>query len=196
MPKITYEDYEYASEEEKNKDKDTQRSMDYSEDEGSDSASNDGNPLDEAADVDEYAAFATDLEKYNYDLRKWNDIQNTRKYVTKKKKNKGEDERKQEHDVEEGTKRPGKSRKLPNSLEEETPTQDPTVQNPEEEGIDFDATGNMWYSYHKDSVFICGKYREDRKFRIILLIKIRTRYISSLDSCSPESDGELHRDLR
>ena len=197
MPKISYEDYEYASEEEKN-DKHNQRSTDHGEDEGSESASNDGSSSDEVADVDEYAAFEIDSEKYMYDLEKWNGIQNARKYVLKKKKDEGEDHRKRKHNGEEEAKRPSKSRKLEqlNPLaqssdngehEEEASTQDSTVQNEEEEveKIDFDMAGNMWFSYHKDGIFISGKYREDRKPKSILLTYIRTCHISSLDSCRP-----------
>lgn len=150
----------HASEEEKNKEKHNQRSMDYSEDEGSDSASNDGSSSDEVADFDEYAAFETDLEKHGHDLEKWNGIQNTRKYVTKKK-NGGEDQRKRKRNGDEEAKRTTKSRRLgqPNSLaqssenekhEEEAPTQEPTVQVPKEGEIHFDMIGNMWYSDQKD----------------------------------------------
>ena len=102
----------YASKEEKKKDKHNQRSTDYSEDEGSESASNDGSSSDEVADVNEYAAFETDTEKYMYDLEKRNGIQNVMKYVPKKKKNEGEDHRKRKHNGEEEVKRPSKSRKV------------------------------------------------------------------------------------
>ena len=165
----------YASKEEKNKkDKHNQRSTDYSEDEGSESASNDGSSSDEVADVDEYAAFETDSEKYMYDLGKRNGIQNTRKYVPKKKKNEGEDHRKRKHNGEKAAKRPLKSRKVEQlnplaqssdneEYEEEASTQDSTVQNEEEEveKIDFDMIGNMWYEYHKDGI---GKTTNPRTF--------------------------------
>lgn len=207
MPKISYEDYEYASEEEKDKDNLSQHSMNHSEDGGSDSAFNNGSSSDEVADVDEYAAFETDLEKYMYDLEKWNGIHNTRKYITKKKKNEGEDQRKRKYDGEEEAKRPAKSRKLGqlNSLaqtsehgehEEEVPMQEPTVPVSKEGEIQFDMAGNLWYEYHKDGIFIAGKYREDRKSKNILLTQIRTRHISPLDSCRLKSNGKLHRDIQ
>ena len=176
MSKVDYEDYEYASEEKK-KHRHHQHSMNYSEDAASDSASDGGSSSDQVPDFDEYALFNNDAEKLRYDKKKWNGIQNTRKYVSKKKKE-GEDQRKRKYDGEEEAKRPAKSRKVGqlNSLaqssesgedEEEAPTQEPTVPIPEEEKIDFDMLGNMWYSYHKDGIFLSGKYREDSKLKNI-----------------------------
>lgn len=174
MSRIGYKDFVYSSEEEykqMNKKTRSQHSMLNNEDDlfrSSDHGSDDGSHSDDSLDHDEYANFATDLEKYRYDQARWQGIGNVRKYHIAKKKDKGEHQSKRKDDGNEKAKLATKpsNQDSPNTLPEsrkkekrdvEVPTQEPTVQIPKEGEIHFDSRGDMWYSYQKDGIYISGK---------------------------------------
>lgn len=159
MSTVTYGDFVFSSEDEDQhasagfgpeEDDSDQASVHMSdEDEDEDESENENENSSNIIDVDEYASFNTDLEKYQYDQLKWNGAQNLRKYKIVKNQKK--------------PKAPPKSKRKSKS-KREAPLE-PGVEIPKEGEIHFDTRGNLWYSYKKDEIYISGKDGEGLVFR-------------------------------
>ena len=163
----------------------SEHTIDLDEEERPDDISYNGGFEDDGTDIDEYASFNTDLEKHQYDQTKWNGIQNARMY---QKKEKGGPNKKANDNGKKSQKQLGSlnqsNRKR--KRDPQTPTPKPTAKPPKDGEIHFDTTGALWYSYLKDGINISGKCREDRTAKKILLTRIRTRNLPSLDPPGPE----------
>ncbi|CAD6563750.1 MAG: hypothetical protein ASARMPREDX12_000046 [Alectoria sarmentosa] len=170
MSTIDYEDYAYSSEEESQQIKE-QEFIDTSagnpdglEEDDFENASNNTSDEDEDedhnVDIDEYASFNTDLEKYQYDQLRWNNISNPRKYTIAKKKGKeeGKAQKKAKARKEDKSQRSTKPEALPKSRrkgkDEASTTSELEVETPKEGEIHFDSSEDLWYSYKKDGIYI------------------------------------------
>ena len=164
MPLIDYDDFSFMSEDQCDQDE-----KDFQEDDSEndlDSNSEEDEVPKPRTDIDEYASFFTDYEKYQYDQLRWNGIPNTRKYtIAKKKRNgkgEGESQKKRPKVGESG--KQNKSKTLPKPRKRgnnktDVPL-DQAVDIPEEGEIHFDARGNLWISYSKKNIYIAGKRSE------------------------------------
>ena len=154
-------------------------------------------------DIDEYASFLTDYEKYQYDQVRWHGIPNSRKYDivkkdTVKRKAKGKTERKnQEKKSKEdtsarstGRKKHGKPKPHPRSSKRSKSKSavplEQAVEIPKGGQINFDASGGLWYSHKIGDVYLSGKSKRPSFLRD-LLTQTRTINIPSLDPCWSES---------
>lgn len=167
MSTTDYEDFVYSSEEENQQTKEQDNhDLDEEGSVGSDHISVETDHLND--DVDKYASFNTDLEKYQYDQLQWNGIPNLRKYTIAQKNDKGETKgpkRKGSKEDEPETtvkrRKRSKSKSLPRSTSEDMigvkAPGEPTVNIPKEGKIHFDTKEDLWYTYKKIDIYISGK---------------------------------------
>lgn len=152
MSDIDYRDFAFSSEEETDEQK---SSSDEDEDHNTDDDS----------DMDEYASFDTEVERYQYDQVRYQGIPNQRKYQIAKKTNKGEDQKKikaGKQDKPQSTRKSAKQDKpkaLPKSRKEQESQVEKPVEVSQAGEIRFDCEDNLWYTYHKgnDRIYISGK---------------------------------------
>lgn len=129
-----------------------------------DEESDESESLNHSIDIDEYASFSTDYEKYQYDLLRWGGTSNTGNHHIAKKLRKDEGEV-QDHansakvdnsKDQDGSKALSRSRrkgkKQPDVVCDES--EDVII----EEGIYFDDKGDLWYTHWIGSLFLSGKY--------------------------------------
>lgn len=119
--------------------------------------SNKDEPEHHLTEIDEYAIFETDEEKYRHDQQQWNGMPNPRKYTIRSKPAKGKGEAGSQRQAENKKKDKAqdvKPRKKRTSKKEASP--DESVAIPEEGEISFDGIGNLWYTHKKDNIFLSG----------------------------------------
>ncbi len=142
MSAIDYEDFAYSSEEENEQ----MEGLDDEGSVGSDDISAEVN--DSNNDIDEYASFETDLEKYQYDQGRWNGIQNPRKYVIAQKSRKQKTKNPKEDE-------PGPSVKpAKRSKPEAVPKSTQAADLPKEGELHFDTEENLWYTYKNVDIYV------------------------------------------
>ena len=136
---------------------------------GSYHTSDEDDGSDDGLDIDEYAKYTTDLKKYQYDQRRWNRMNHSRKYTIdprhKEERRMKAKVRKEEKagkiiELEEQV----KSEALPKTKEEGRKNSKAPVATAAEvsadSGIHFDTLGNLWYTYQKGGVPVSGKWTE------------------------------------
>lgn len=176
MAQFNYEDYDFSSDgqdyerpQRQEDDQLYQDSLAMEFDQLSDDES-----LNDKPDVDEYASFATDYERHQYDQLQWGGISNLRKYPIAKKNSKESQKArtKKENESLRGTKPEAqdKVRALP-KLKKESKTKEEApgeaVETPKEGEIHFDNRGALWYTYKHNDIYLTGKYIEDSVFSMI-----------------------------
>lgn len=131
---------------------------------GFEEESEEGESLDDSTDIDEYASFFTDYEKYQFDQARWGGTSNTRKsHIAKKQRKDNEEVQDQENSAQTDTSKDQDGSKTLSKPRRRGKNQ-PDVPSDEteiviiEEGIHFDASGNLWYTHWIGSLFLCGKY--------------------------------------
>lgn len=197
MSEIGYGDYAFSSEEDVQQVEEQEHMTDSGYQQDNDDLDEDGSTRDpdqtsdeddssnDGTDIDEYASFSTDYEKYQYDQVRWAGISNPRKYGVASKKDRGEGEgqkkskRTTKPEKQDKPKPPAKSRRKITS-KAETPLE-PVVTIPKEGEIHFDSRENLWYSYKKQGIFVSGKRRENIVSQERVLTKVRTGNVSPLD---------------
>ena len=164
MPLITYDDFSFLSEDQCDQDEKNFQEGDPAND--LDSNFEEDEVSDHRTNIDEYASFFTDYEKYQYDQLRWNGVPNTRKYTIVKKKRKGRgDEESQEKnfEVDESGKQ-DKPKALPKpkkrAMKKTDVPLDQVVNIPKEGEIHFDARGNLWVSHNNKNIYVSGKQTE------------------------------------
>ena len=185
MPVISYEDFAYPSEEEKDEEEneheeenDEEESEQEEENEqdkneqmqgldgyghhdegsvGSNDTSAEVNHLND--DFDEYASFGTDLEKYQYDQGRWNGIPNPRKYTIAKKKSRKQKTKSPKDDE------PGSSKRAKRSKPKAVPKSTQEEDLPTEGEIHFDTEESLWYTHKNDDIYVTGKHRNGHVFQ-------------------------------
>ena len=122
---------------------------------------------DDGSEVDEYANYHTDLEKYQYDQLRWNGIGNSRKYTIdprhkeeRRMKYKAMKEQKAKTIIK--PEEQGKSNARSNAKREGKKKPVATAAEAPADGeIHFDTLENLWYTYHKAGVPVSGKWAGD-----------------------------------
>ena len=107
---------------------------------------------DHDTDIDEYASFYTDSERYRFDQLRWNGIPNSRKHIIGKK----EKEVKPAPDARQSKLEapPKASRKRRGKKQDPL---DDAVKIAREGEIHFDNKGALWYSHKHNNVYLSGK---------------------------------------
>lgn len=122
-------------------------------------------------DIDEYASFKTDLEKYQYDQGRWSGIPNPRKYVIAQKSRKRKAKNPKEDQPGTSAKpakrnKPAKPRKPAKpSKPEAVPKFTQAVDLPKEGEIHFDTEERLWYTYKNVDVYVTGKHENGHVFQ-------------------------------
>ena len=136
---------------------------------GSYHTSDEDDSSDDGSDVDEYANYNTDLEKYQYDQLRWNAIHHSRKYTI-------DPRHKEERRMKAKAQKEEKARKIIKSEEQAKSEASPKakregrkkvkapVATAAEVSVDgeihFDTLENLWYTYRKGGIPVSGKWTE------------------------------------
>ena len=122
---------------------------------------------DDGSDVNEYAKYTTDLKKYQYDQRKWNGIEHSRKYTIdprhaeeRRMKAKVQKEEKARMIIKPGEQ--GKSEALSEAKREGRHKGNAPVATaaevPADGEIHFDTLENLWYTHQKGGIAVSGTW--------------------------------------
>ena len=124
---------------------------------------------DDDSDVDEYAGYHTDLEKYQYDQLRWKGIEHSRSYTIDPKHNEKRrmqaKARKEEKagmimkPEEQGKSKARSKAKRKGNKKVKSPVA--TAADVLADGeIHFDALDNLWYTYHKGGIPVSGEWTD------------------------------------
>ena len=134
---------------------------------GSYHTSDEDDSSDDGLDVDEYAKYTTDLKKYQYDQRRWDGLNHSRKYTIdprhkeeRRMKAKAQKEEKAGKIIK--PEEQGKSEAFPKGegrKEVKSPVAT-AAEVPADGEIHFDTLENLWYTYQKGGIPVSGKWTE------------------------------------